>query len=235
MTRTALLMAGENIHGRLLLEKLIKRNLEPDIVINETNTERSKRLRTFLQNDVYCPPELHDFKLNVQHVNRFDSQDTVDILNKLNPSYIINGGCGIFRQNLLNITTILNVHPGLLPNFRGLDPVLWSLYYRQPVGATVHKISAGIDEGPIYIVKEIPWTYAKSLIELRIHCISWGADLLCDFLQDPKNYPEKAQEPNSGKYFSNFPEENIGLAEENLKFYIEYKGGNAFSCVERER
>ena len=80
MTRVAVLMAGENIHGRLLIEKLMKRNLEPEIVINETNTERSKRLRAFLKNDIYCPPELHDFNLNVQHVNRFDSQDTVDIL-----------------------------------------------------------------------------------------------------------------------------------------------------------
>ena len=75
-------MTGENIYGRLLIEKLMKRNLEPDIVINDTITERSKRLRTFLKNDIYCPPELRDFNLNVQHVNRFKPQYTVDILRK---------------------------------------------------------------------------------------------------------------------------------------------------------
>ena len=42
---------------------------------------------------------------------------------------------------------ILNFHPGLLPIIRGLDSILWSIYYDQNIGVTAHLISEKIDSG----------------------------------------------------------------------------------------
>ena len=228
MTSVAVVMAGGNIHGRLLIEKLLEMHVEPRVIINEHHTERSKRLETFLKNDFYSPASLQDLDLNVQNVKDFASDEALSILREISPSYIINGGCGIFRENLLSIATCINVHPGMLPYFRGLDPVLWSLYYQKPIGATVHKISSGIDEGDIYLSKQLPWQGVGSVLELRLQCMSWGAELLGEFLKNPSDYTPRAQNESQARYFTKFPDENLRTVEENLKSYIPANGGNIF-------
>jgi dTDP-4-amino-4,6-dideoxygalactose transaminase/folate-dependent phosphoribosylglycinamide formyltransferase PurN len=42
-----------------------------------------------------------------------------------------------------------NLHPGYLPWGRGCYPVFWALWEGTPAGATLHRITAGLQEGPI--------------------------------------------------------------------------------------
>ena len=42
-----------------------------------------------------------------------------------------------------------NLHPALLPYGRGADPNVWAIIDREPAGATLHWIDAGIDSGDI--------------------------------------------------------------------------------------
>lgn len=42
-----------------------------------------------------------------------------------------------------------NLHPGLLPHGRGADPNAWAIIDREPAGATLHWIDAGIDTGDV--------------------------------------------------------------------------------------
>ena len=52
---------------------------------------------------------------------------------------------------------ILNIHPALLPSFRGLDAQKQALEYGVKVtGCTVHFVDEGIDSGPILMQKEVP-------------------------------------------------------------------------------
>lgn len=44
---------------------------------------------------------------------------------------------------------LYNLHPGYLPWGRGFYPVFWALWEGTPAGATLHEITAGIDEGPV--------------------------------------------------------------------------------------
>lgn len=44
---------------------------------------------------------------------------------------------------------ILNVHPGVLPQNRGLDAVAWAVQRGWPQGATVHRITTRLDAGPV--------------------------------------------------------------------------------------
>lgn len=44
----------------------------------------------------------------------------------------------------------VNIHPSLLPRYRGPAPVLWAIRNGDPViGVTVHRIDEGVDTGPI--------------------------------------------------------------------------------------
>jgi methionyl-tRNA formyltransferase len=81
-----------------------------------------------------------------------------------------------------------NIHPSLLPDFRGATPEFWQL--DQGVGeggVTLHRIDAGIDTGPIVLQRRFaiePWLDVAGLLE---RCIVTGVALLGDFL---RRYPE---------------------------------------------
>lgn len=45
----------------------------------------------------------------------------------------------------------LNIHPSLLPYGRGRDCVVWGVRYGHPAGASLHAITEGVDEGPLWV------------------------------------------------------------------------------------
>jgi methionyl-tRNA formyltransferase len=57
----------------------------------------------------------------------------------------------IIGRSLIDATqTIINCHPGRLPQYRGARPVTWALRNGELLhGVTIHLIDSGIDSGPI--------------------------------------------------------------------------------------
>ena len=70
-------------------------------------------------------------------------------------------------------TRILNLHNSPLPKYRGVSPINWALKNSEPMhGVTIHEITPGIDDGPIYgqllysiypDVDEVKDVYARAL------------------------------------------------------------------------
>ena len=58
-------------------------------------------------------------------------------------------------KNALIKYGILNFHPGLLPDIRGLDSVLWSIEKNYPIGVTAHLINNKIDAGKLVCQKKL--------------------------------------------------------------------------------
>jgi methionyl-tRNA formyltransferase len=51
----------------------------------------------------------------------------------------------------------VNVHPSLLPRWRGVDPVFWTLRSGDPeTGITIHLMDEGFDTGPILVQERMP-------------------------------------------------------------------------------
>lgn len=85
-----------------------------------------------------------------RYVERISSEEGAASLREF--SLAINGGCiEIIREPALGALPfgILNIHPGLLPNYRGCTVVEWALYNGDPVGVTAHLMDEGIDTGPL--------------------------------------------------------------------------------------
>ena len=51
---------------------------------------------------------------------------------------------------------LYNIHPALLPWGKCYYPVFWALWAGEPAGCTLHRIAAGIDDGPIVAQREVP-------------------------------------------------------------------------------
>lgn len=63
---------------------------------------------------------------------------------------------------------IINMHPGLLPENRGLDNHKWAIVDHLKQGVTVHLIDEGIDTGPIIRRTTIPVYLDDSLVDIHL-------------------------------------------------------------------
>jgi folate-dependent phosphoribosylglycinamide formyltransferase PurN len=86
-----------------------------------------------------------------------NTPETLQILRALAPDVIAIGQTGILRPKLLEIPRLgtLNAHPGVLPNYRGIDSFQWAVLNGEieNVGVTVHWVDRGVDTGPIVRVE----------------------------------------------------------------------------------
>ena len=65
---------------------------------------------------------------------------------------------GILSAEFLSaFPNAINYHPGLLPKNRGLGPIGFAIYEGEPsVGFSFHRMTSGIDEGPILLQGAVP-------------------------------------------------------------------------------
>ncbi len=78
----------------------------------------------------------------------------------------------------------LNLHPSLLPDYRGIFPLFWQFYHQESVGGwTVHRVDDGWDSGPILAQESFPIQFGTTLTELLDETLQPGADLMVEALQ----------------------------------------------------
>ena len=63
----------------------------------------------------------------------------------------------IIPDHLIKIPSfgVINLHPSYLPYCRGKDPNFWSIVDEVEFGVSIHKVTPGIDDGPIIFQKKI--------------------------------------------------------------------------------
>jgi methionyl-tRNA formyltransferase len=102
----------------------------------------------------------------------------------LKPDLIVSA---FFNQRIgpavLGIAPALNIHPSLLPAFRGVDPVFYARLRDAPLGVTVHRVSPELDSGDI--VAQEPFDPGGSVLESTVALYARGAQLLIDTLGQP--------------------------------------------------
>ena len=90
--------------------------------------------------------------------SRQDQDDFIEWLQDLGVDLVI--VCDIHhiltRDFLTGFRYIINIHPSLLPSYRGPHPIIWGLLDKNALfGITVHLIDEGIDTGDIICQREI--------------------------------------------------------------------------------
>ncbi len=98
----------------------------------------------------------------------------------------------------------LNVHPSLLPDFRGPEPLFWQLRAGiKSVGVTVHWMDAGLDSGEIAGQRAVYLDDGTSGVEADALCARAGGDLLAEVLsQLADGREQRVAQPAGGSYQS---------------------------------
>jgi len=76
-----------------------------------------------------------------------------------------------------------NIHPGLLPFYRGPFPTAWALLHEEKeIGLTIHLMDRGFDTGPIAVQKKFAILPEETGHELYTRSMDLGAEMLCEFV-----------------------------------------------------
>ena len=93
----------------------------------------------------------------------------------------------IIPQSIIDLFTpgIINVHPSLLPRYRGPSPIEAAIiHHDNQTGVTIMQLSAAMDAGPIYAQRIIPLDHTETKPALYATLSRIGNQLLVDTLPD---------------------------------------------------
>ena len=105
---------------------------------------------------------------------------------------------------------VVNIHPGILPHYRGCSCVEWAILNDDPVGNTAHFMDSDYDTGPIITSESYSFPSHSKYTEIRNTIYIKGCQLAAKVLKDIENNKISLksctfQNPNEGKYWDPIP------------------------------
>ena len=89
----------------------------------------------------------------------------------------------LIREPLLSEWPMLNVHPSLLPRWRGAAPIERAIMAGDPrTGVSLMQVTAGLDSGPVALREEIPIGPEDDFESLAAKLAALGGELLVEAL-----------------------------------------------------
>lgn len=97
---------------------------------------------------------------------------------KLDPELIVLGGAGILPKCIVDGFRVLNVHPGLLPECRGLDILKWTILEGKRVGVTAHLCDENADLGWRICDSDVPVYHQDTFHSFAMRQYEWEIGLI---------------------------------------------------------
>lgn len=111
-----------------------------------------------------------------------------ELIKKYNPNVVVVSGTSIIKKNIINLcNSIINIHCGITPEYRGVHGAFWAIYNQdyKKAGVTIHQIDAGVDTGPILYQKRIEFDPATdTFCTLAIKQYLVGTDLMIKSIKE---------------------------------------------------
>ena len=127
-----------------------------------------------------------DRKMETRQPESLGSESACAELRSLSPDAVVTAAYGRFvPATLLEVPPLgcLNIHPSLLPRYRGPSPVVSAILNGDDVtGVTVMKLDEGMDSGPILAQREVSIWVGETGVELTHRLFEVGAALLAEVL-----------------------------------------------------
>jgi folate-dependent phosphoribosylglycinamide formyltransferase PurN len=206
---------------KLLRKNLKTRGLSPVL----TKTARLIRAKAHVAarrvgitpNDFASLPEfIHARGLKVIHCTDPNSREFVEEVRRLGVDLIVVAAFSrILKNALIHAARIacINVHPSLLPKYRGPEPYYWVLANQEKTtGVTVHHMSEQLDSGDIILQRELEIRPNENETSLTNHCSEIAARILCEAIENllTGSAPRIPQNSAQGSYYS-FPPKGVSV------------------------
>ena len=142
------------------------------------------------------------------HVVNHSGDQCVDVLRGYGPDIGVVAGARILPRKVIECFSrgIVNFHPGLIPDVRGLDALQWAIYHDLPIGVTAHIIDHRVDAGRIIdrrVIREYP---DDTLIDLSLRLYETQIDMLENTIKSVATDDLESFKPvTGGNYRRSFP------------------------------
>ncbi len=155
--------------------------------------------------------------LRLVQPSKLGSEDFIEILEGSRPDVAVVASFGkIIPGRVLEIPRFgfYNVHPSLLPKYRGASPIRRALERgEKETGVTIFKVVEKLDSGPIALQKKLGIGEYETYGELRKRLIDLGRDLLKEFLDvlDSGEVVLRPQNDEEASYAPKVSREDLAL------------------------
>jgi methionyl-tRNA formyltransferase len=170
---------GTGKFGSIVLEGLTKSKFKPDIVVcpYDKPAGRKKELKACQTKEVATSN-----KLKVLEIDTLKEEKNITAIKAQKPDLIIVADTNfILPEAVLTIPKYgcLNVHPSLLPRYRGPSPLQAAIFWGQEeTGVTIIKMDEKIDHGPIITQKAVSISSTETFETLKDKLAKLGAEIL---------------------------------------------------------
>lgn len=212
---------GEDSFSVVVLESLISKNYEVLRVYSP-----------FYENNIFARLQLICEKQKIEFV-RVDDINSIIIQNqiiKLSPDLIVVTHFEkVLKKNIIDIPKYgcINLHPSILPNYRGLSPQHWPIINGdQYTGITVHYINEGIDTGDIIVQRKIQICQDDYVSDLQMKMKKNYGEIIIEAINkiDTNKVMPINQNDNKGSYYGK-------LKENQCKIDVNGSVINAFNLI----
>ena len=156
-----------------------------------------------------------------------NSNSVVDIVKKYSIDLGVIAGARILEYKIIKLFNrgIINFHPALLPECRGLDSILWSIYNNYPLGVTSHLINQKIDAGNLVIKNKIKILSHDNLFSIHKKIYNLQLDLIIPSLNKLSLNSDLQTLTDHGSYNSYMSEdlqkEVVGKVDSYINYFSE--------------
>ncbi|MEA2157494.1 MAG: methionyl-tRNA formyltransferase [Solirubrobacteraceae bacterium] len=199
---------GTSDFAASILQRLAAGAHRPQLVITRPDRPRGRGRRLAAPPVADAARALGLELLQPENVN--DGQSLARIAAAEPEELVICAFGALIREPLLSEHPLLNVHPSLLPRWRGAAPVERAIMAGDgKTGVSIMRLTAGWDSGPVCLAGSEPIAPDDTYGTLALRLQELGADLLLRALDER---PDFAEQPEEGVTYA----EKIGPSDRTL-------------------
>lgn len=143
-------------------------------------------------------------QIPVMKTRDINTPDMVQAIRNLQADYLV---CAHFnqliKQDILSLPSMqcINIHPSLLPDYKGVDPVFYAMQDEQnQFGVTLHRMDKDFDSGETLAQTAMPLSVEQSLLHNNCLLFSEGGRLVVNWIKHHQastsaNRPSSYQTP----------------------------------------
>lgn len=195
--KPSILFLGTPEFGLFTLKKLYENNYPIALVITQKDRPagRGRQLRS-----PPCAEFAKEKNLPLLQIESFKEEGITEKCLQIKPDFIVSSAFGIFIPEKILLSSkkdTLNVHPSLLPKYRGAAPIQWTLLNGdEKAGITIMRTTKKMDSGPIFLQEDYPIHDDDTSQTLNLKLAKRGAELLIKTIELILDNQIKAQEQN---------------------------------------